>query len=239
MTGGASGSNAPADHSIGDGVFVVGTDTGVGKTVVTAGLTGWLRERGRDAVAVKPCQTGHPPDDDAGYVASVCGTDDAAVCLHRLEPPLAPAVAATETGDPLVYDDILAGVTDAVDSCETGVVEGIGGLCVPLADGHEVLDLVADVGLPALVVARSALGTLNHTALTVRTLRDRDVPVVGVVCNQYEGSTTAERTNPAVIERMTDCPVWTVPPLAVDSGGRVVAGIREHLPVSLLGTTGE
>ncbi|MBV0903095.1 dethiobiotin synthase [Haloarcula salina] len=239
MSGDASGPNAPVEHSVGDGVFVVGTDTGVGKTVVTAGLTGWLRERGRDAVAVKPCQTGHPPDDDAGVVASVCGTDDAAVCLRRLEPPLAPAVAATETGEPLAYDDIRGGVTDTVDACETAVVEGIGGLRVPLADGKEVLDLVADAALPALVVARSDLGTLNHTALTVRALRDRGVPVVGVVCNQYEGATTAERTNPGVIERMTDCPVWTVPPLDTTSGERVVDGIRENLPASLLGGTAE
>ncbi|WP_424004540.1 dethiobiotin synthase [Haloarcula salina] len=239
MTGGDSESNAPPEHSLDDGVFVVGTDTGVGKTVVTAGLTGWLRERGRDAVAVKPCQTGHPPDDDAGVVASVCGTDDAAVCLRRFEPPLAPAVAAAETDATLAYDDILDGVIDAVNSCETAVVEGIGGLCVPLADGREVLDLVADAGLPALVVARSDLGTLNHTALTVRTLRDRGVPVVGVVCNRYEGVTTAERTNPGVIERMTGCPVWTVPPLNTASGDRVVDGIRENLPVSLLSGTAE
>lgn len=239
MTGDASGPDSSVEHTVGDGVFVVGTDTGVGKTVVTAGLTAWLRERGRDAVAVKPCQTGHPPDDDAAVVASVCGTDDAAVCLRRLEPPLAPAVAAAETDDSLAYDDILAGVTDVVESRETAVVEGIGGLRVPLADGREVLDLVADAGLPALVVARSDLGTLNHTALTVRALRNRGVPVVGVVCNEYEGETTAERTNPAVIERMTDRPVWTVPPLDVAPNERVVDGIRENLPASLLGATGE
>ncbi len=82
-----------------DGVFVVGTDTGVGKTVVTAGLTGWLRETGTEAVAVKPCQTGYPPDDDAAFVESVCGTADAAVCLQRLSPPLAPEVAAREADD--------------------------------------------------------------------------------------------------------------------------------------------
>jgi len=219
-----------------DGVFVVGTDTGVGKTVVAAGLTGWLRECGTEAVAVKPCQTGYPPDDDAAFVQSVCGTPDAAVCLQRLSPPLAPAVAARESDSDvtLSYESIRDGVADVVAGRETAVVEGIGGLRVPLADGREVIDLVADVGLPALVVARSGLGTLNHTALTVQTLRQRGVPVVGVVLNEYEGATTAERTNPDSIERMTESSVWPVPPLDIESPDGVIDGLRSRLPQSVL-----
>jgi len=222
-------------HSSEDGVFVVGTDTGVGKTVVTAGLTGWLRDRGTDAVAIKPCQTGYPPDDDAAFVESVCGTPDAAVCLKRLSPPLAPEVAAreSEADVTLSYESVRDGVTEAVETSEAAIIEGVGGLRVPLADGREVIDLVADVGLPALVVARSGLGTLNHTALTVRALRRRGVPVVGVVLNEYEGATTAERTNPTVIERMTDCPVWTVSPLDTESPASVIDGISEQLPASV------
>ncbi|GGK65783.1 dethiobiotin synthase [Haloarcula sebkhae] len=223
-------------HIAEDGVFVVGTDTGVGKTVVTAGLTGWLREAGTAAVAVKPCQTGYPPDDDAAFVESICGTADAAVCLQRLSPPLAPEVAAREADDDvtLSYESIRDGVADVVAGSETAVVEGIGGLRVPLADDREVIDLVADVGLPALVVARSGLGTLNHTALTVQALRRRGVPVVGVVLNEYEDATTAERTNPGVIERMTDCTVWPIPPLEIDSSASVIDGLRAHLPQSVL-----
>ncbi|WP_367175340.1 dethiobiotin synthase [Haloarcula rubripromontorii] len=223
-------------HIAADGVFVVGTDTGVGKTVVTAGLTGWLRDSGTDAVAVKPCQTGYPPDDDAAFVESVCGTADAAVCLERLSPPLAPEVAAREAAEAvtLSYESIRDGVADVVAESETAVVEGIGGLRVPLADGREVIDLVGDVGLPALVVARSGLGTLNHTALTVRALRRRGVPVVGVVLNEYEGATTAERTNPEVIEQMTGCSVWSVPPLDIEPAGCVIDGFKAHLPQSVL-----
>ncbi|WP_276271843.1 dethiobiotin synthase [Haloarcula litorea] len=215
-------------------LFVVGTDTGVGKTVVTAGLTGWLRERGRDAVAVKPCQTGHPPDDDAGFVADACGDDDAAVCHRYLEPALAPEVAADVADEPLAYGEILSAVRESVAAHETAVVEGIGGLRVPLADGREVLDLVADLGLPALVVARSGLGTLNHTGLTVDALRARGVEVRGVVLNEYEGATTAERTNPPVLERTTDCEVWTVPQLALADAAEAVSGVREHLPATVL-----
>ncbi|WP_245180600.1 dethiobiotin synthase [Haloarcula amylovorans] len=215
------------------GLFVVGTDTGVGKTVVTAGLTGWLRERGRDAIAIKPCQTGYPPDDDAGFVAEACGSEEAATCLRRLEPPLAPAVAADRTDTDLSYDEIRDGVEAAVDAHETAVVEGIGGLRVPLADDREVLDLVADIGLPAVVVARSGLGTLNHTGLTVDALRDRGVSVRGIVFNEYEGATTAERTNPEVLEGMTDCPVWPLPPLSLSDPSVAVSGVREHVPATV------
>lgn len=218
------------------GLAVVGTDTGVGKTVVTAGLTAWLREEGIDARAVKPAQTGHPADDDAAFVAAACGTDDAAICLERLEPPLAPAVAAELTGTSLQYDDLLEDCRRSLCDAEYGLVEGIGGLRVPLAEGREVVDLVAGLGVAALVVARAGLGTLNHTALTVEALERRDVPVRGVVLNGYEGEDAVERTNPTVLRRMLDpdVRVETLPtfdPLTPE----VVAGrTREELPRSFV-----
>lgn len=216
-------------------LFVVGTDTGVGKTVVTAGITGWLRQDGVDAIAVKPCQTGYPEDDDARFVKRACGDEAAATCLERLGPPLAPAVAARETGIDLSYEEILAGCRDAVESHEVALVEGIGGLRVPLADEREVVDLVADLDLPTLVVARSGLGTLNHTALTVEALRRRDVSVRGVVLNEYEGADLAERTNPEVIEGTNDVPVATLPPVDVEDGTALVDAVAEALPGSFRG----
>jgi dethiobiotin synthetase len=216
------------------GLAVVGTDTGVGKTFVTAGLVGWLRDEGVDARAIKPAQTGHPPDDDAGFVASACESEDAATCLTYLEPPLAPSVAAEQEGTTLSYDRIREGCRRELDAGAVGVVEGIGGVRVPLADGHEVIDLIDDLALPAVVVCRSGLGTLNHTTLTVRALRNRKIPVAGVVLNRYKGETVAERTNPDVIEAMTGCSVWTLPELTVDSAPAVVRHVREELPCSVL-----
>ena len=216
-------------------LFVVGTDTGVGKTVVTAGITGWLRRDGVDAIAVKPCQTGYPEDDDARFVQRVCDDEAAATCLERLGPPLAPAVAARETGTDLSYEKILSGCRDAVDAHETAVVEGIGGLRVPLADEREVVDLVADLDLPTLVVARSGLGTLNHTALTVEALRRRGVTVRGVVLNEYEGADVAERTNPEVIEATNEVPVATLPPVDVEDGEAVVDAVAESCPEAFRG----
>jgi len=192
---------------------VVGTDTGIGKTVVTAALVARAREDGVDARAVKPAQTGFPEDDDAAYVQRACDDEAAAVRLRAREEPLAPAVAARRADDPIEYDPLLADTREAMDDCEFGVVEGAGGLRVPLSNDpqREIVDLVADLDVPALVVSRSGLGTLNHTTLTVEALRRRDVPVVGVALNRYEGASVAERTNPAELERMCDCPVWTLP----------------------------
>lgn len=217
-----------------DGLFVAGTGTGVGKTVVAAGLTGWLREAGVDARAIKPAQTGHPPDDDAAVVAAACDDEDAAVCHRRLEPALAPRVAAERAGIDLSYDAILSDCEDSVDDAAAAVVEGIGGLRVPLAGDREVLDLAADLALPAVVVARSGLGTLNHTALTVAALADRGVAVRGVVLNDHAGDTLAERTNPEELRRMLDAPVWTVPPLELADPAAAVAGVREALPAAVL-----
>ncbi|MFB6118296.1 dethiobiotin synthase [Halosegnis sp.] len=215
------------------GFAVVGTGTGVGKTVVTAGLVGWLRAAGREALAVKPAQTGYPPDDDAGYVADACGTDAAATCLRRLEPALAPEVAADVADVELSYAALREGVETAVAGADPGVVEGIGGLRVPLADGREVLDLVADLELPVVVVADSGLGTLNHSALTVQAARERGLTVSGVVLNRYEGATLAERTNPDVLAEMVDAPVHTLPPLELTTPADAVTGVRAHLPADV------
>lgn len=215
---------------------VVGTDTGVGKTVVTAGVTGVLRAEGVDARAVKPYQTGSPPDDDAAFVQAACDDEAAATCLGRLEPPLAPRVAAEREGTALDYADLRSRTADALDAAAVGVLEGIGGLRVPLTDDHHVLDLVADCGCEALLVARSGLGTLNHTALSVDALDAAGVPVRGVVLNEWAGETVAERTNPAELERMTGLPVETMPPADIDEPADAVSLVDAHLPDSFLPT---
>jgi dethiobiotin synthetase len=210
---------------------VVGTDTGVGKTVVTAALVARLRGDGRDARALKPAQTAYPEDDDAGYVRWACEDDDAALCLRTRPEPLAPAVAARRADDPIRYEDLLADTRAALSDTGVGVVEGAGGLRVPLSNEppREIVDLVGDLDVPALVVARSGLGTLNHTALTVEALRSRSIPVAGVVLNRYEGASVAERTNPAELERMCDCPVWTLPETTLETPGDV-RELAERVP---------
>lgn len=220
-------------------IAVVGTGTGVGKTVVTAGLTSQFRETGVDTRAIKPAQTGFPPDDDAGFVAEACEDPEAATCLRYLEPPLAPRVAAEQTDELLEYDALLEGCRRELERTPVSIVEGIGGLRVPLAGEHEVLDLVADLSAVAVVVTRSGLGTLNHTALTVDALERRGIDVHGIVCNEYEGASVAERTNPPELERMTGHRVETVPPLSNGDPRDLAAGVRDALSQSFWDGLGE
>lgn len=214
-------------------IAVVGTDTGVGKTFVTAGVVGALCERGCDARAVKPAQTGYPPDDDADVIGSVCGDPETAVCLRYLTEPLAPAVAAEREGVDLSYRRIYEATAAALDDADVGVLEGIGGLCVPLAQNKYVVDLVADLDCLAVVVARSGLGTLNHSALTVEALERRGVSVLAVVLNEYEGATVAERSNPAVLESMVDTPVLRMPSVGrtdlIDTAREQLAPVIDRL----------
>lgn len=223
-------------------IAVVGTGTGVGKTVITAGLTRLLREGGHDARAIKPAQTGHPPDDDAAFVAAACDDPEAATCPRYLEPALAPRVAAEVADESLAYETIRAACEREIAATPVPIVEGIGGLRVPLAGEHEVIDLVADLEAAAVVVTRSGLGTLNHTALSIDALETRGIDIVGIVCNEYADETVAERTNPAELERMTGYAVETVPPLAdgatseprqmaLGVGEALSPAFRELLPV--------
>lgn len=210
-------------------VSIVGTDTGVGKTIITAAVVGALRGRECDVRAVKPVQTGFPPDDDAGVIGSVCGDSEAAICLRYFEEPLAPAVAADRADVDLSYATLRHETADALAETAVGVVEGIGGLRVPLAEGREVVDLVADLGCAAVVVARSGLGTLNHTALTLEALSRRDVPVLAVVLNEYEAATTAEQSNPDALRSMADVPVLTMP--TVDRADLIATAYEQLTPL--------
>ncbi|WP_254523937.1 dethiobiotin synthase [Natrinema caseinilyticum] len=228
-----------------DPIAVVGTGTGVGKTVVTAGLTRLLREAGHDARAIKPAQTGHPPDDDAAFVAAACDDPAAATCSRYLEPALAPRVAAEVADENLEYESIRAACERAIAATSVPIVEGVGGLRVPLAGDRDVIDLVADLEATAIVVTRSDLGALNHTALSIDALETRGIDVMSVVCNEYTGETVAERTNPDELERMTGHAVETVPSVAdaADGDARDLAtgvgealspAFRRRLPVEIV-----
>ena len=218
---------------------VLGTDTGVGKTVVTAALVAGLRETGVDARAIKPAQTGYPEDDDAGTVGWACEDDAAAVRLRTFGEPLAPAVAARRADEPIEFETLVADVERAMADSEQGIIEGAGGVRVPLSNEprREIVDLIERLEVPALVVARSGLGTLNHTALTVEALRSREVPVRGVVLDRYTGGSVAERTNPEELERRCSTPVWTLPERTLETPADV-RRLAEALPdlEKILGT---
>ncbi|MCC3762111.1 dethiobiotin synthase [Glycomyces sp. TRM65418] len=177
-------------------VLVTGTDTGVGKTVATAALAAALQRLGRSVEVIKIAQTGD--DDDAAEVTRLSGAP--ARALASYPDPLAPYTAARRSGLPLLK---LHDVADTVLAAKAEVVllEGAGGLLVQLGEGGwTARDLAVELGAPAVVVARAALGTLNHTALTLEALSRRGIDAAVLV-----GAWPAE-PGLAEFENMRDLP---------------------------------
>jgi len=199
------------------GVFVTGTDTGVGKTWIAAGLTAVLRQWGLKAVYFKPIQSGCPEEGgrlvptDARLAQRLAGLSEPPELLTpiTLRLPLAPGVAAAREGVQVDLEQVAAALRELAGRYEFIVVEGAGGLYVPLmGTSFLVKDLVSWLHVPLLVVARPGLGTINHTALTVKAAQQAGLPVAGVVLNRYPANPSlAEQTNPEVIEAITEVPV--------------------------------
>ncbi len=162
------------------GVFVTGTDTGVGKTAVCAALV--YRYRATEAVRYwKPVQTGFDRDDDTAEVARLSGCTTERILARgiRLPRPVSPHLAAQLSGQSIDLDALAA--MPSAEAAASWIVEGAGGVLVPLTKSAMMVDFIGILGLPAIVVARTALGTINHTLLTLEALRHRSVRVAGVV----------------------------------------------------------
>jgi dethiobiotin synthetase len=202
------------------GIFVTGTGTGVGKTVVSGLLAGFLRARGMRVTTQKWVETGAadgPSDVDVhrrlmGGPGPAPGPSMADRCPYRFSLPASPHLAAAREGrrvDPAVIEAAyrrLAGTHDAV------VVEGAGGFLVPLSEGLLTGDLVARIGLSVLVVAANRLGGVNDALLTVEAVRRRGIPLLGLVFNRLPGEggeTRAEvlADNPRIVAGITQAPV--------------------------------
>jgi dethiobiotin synthetase len=163
------------------GVFVVGTDTGVGKTTFAIGLVAALVGRGLRVAAMKPCETGD--GDDAARLVAATGRalDPALACPYRFELPAAPEVAARRQGAIIDLDRLDSAFQTLASDADFTVVEGAGGLLVPLTAEATYAELVKRLALPVVLVARTQLGTINHTLLTAEVARHRGLEVLGVV----------------------------------------------------------
>jgi len=187
-------------------VVITGTDTGVGKTIVTAALAALARASGRRVAVVKPAQTGVATEEpgDLDDVARLAGIDD----LHelaRFPDPLAPATAARRAGlrAPVVAE--LAGYIRGLADRDLVLVEGAGGLLVHLdAGGGTLADLARELAAPAVVVARAGLGTLNASALTCEALATRGVACLGLVIGAWPAAPDL-----AAISNLDDLPTYT------------------------------
>jgi dethiobiotin synthetase len=201
--------------------FVTGTDTGVGKTVVTALLASCMARRGVNVGVLKPVATGCEERDgalrspDALFFKEILDPIELInpVCFRE---PLAPSVAAKIEGkevDLTVLDEAHESLLKRHDAI---LIEGIGGLLVPLKGKFSVADLALRWGVPILIVARPGLGTINHTALTISCARSKGLRIAGFVMNAIHPlqGDLAEETNPACIEDLCDVPYWGTIPYA-------------------------
>ncbi len=185
--------------------FVTGTDTGVGKTQVAGALLSLLHRAGLQPFAFKPYETGvaaGTEPQDAVFLRACAGAAQPleTVCLHRFVPPLAPGVAMESSPRPRAWQQTLAAFRRFDGS---GVVEGAGGLLVPLDAKHQVIDLAAALKLPVVLVARAGLGTLNHVGLSLEALRARRLKVAAVVLSKSTpGEDASERDNPRWLRKL-------------------------------------
>jgi dethiobiotin synthetase len=189
-----------------NGVFIAGTGTDVGKTVVTRALARALTRRGLRIAAVKPVESGiarrpgekHPTDAAALRAAANSIASDDDVCAYLLDDPVSPHLAAARQGVRIDHARIEALLERASAAHDLVLVEAAGGLLVPLSDELLYADLIAETGLPLLVVAPNALGAISATLLTLEAARARCIEVLGVVLN---GSPKAELGNAEAIGR--------------------------------------
>jgi dethiobiotin synthetase len=185
------------------GIFVTGTDTGVGKTLVACGIARYLKNKGVKVGVMKPVATGS--QDDARRLIQAAGIDEELSFVNPqfFRAPIAPSAAAMLERAEVDVSKIYEAYWRLSKKYDAVVVEGIGGVKVPLGETTCVADLMEALQLTALVVSRPALGTLNHTLMTLDVLSQHKISVAGVLFSGGNGKTLVEKTNPDTLQDHT------------------------------------
>jgi dethiobiotin synthetase len=211
------------------GVFVTGTGTEVGKTVVAATLAHAARARGERVAVFKPAVSGlddhllrpetwghaaELPDHALLRLAAASTQGDDEVSPYRYGPGVSPHLAAELEGDRIEPDALRGAALDATEDADLLVCEGVGGFLVPLAPHYLVRDFARDLSLPVVIAAAPGLGTINHTLLTIEAVRGAGLELAAVVLTPWAGEPSAmERSNHETIERLGAVPVEVLPRL--------------------------
>ncbi len=200
------------------GVFITGTDTGVGKTEVTCQLAAELQSRGRSVGLYKPACSGairHPDghliwEDVERLAAAIpAGIPREWICPQRFMAPVAPPVAARQEGTSVDGALLRSGVHVWTGQVDFVLVEGAGGWKSPLTMQETVADVARDLNFPVLIVAANRLGMLNQTILTVESVKNCSLPLLGIVVNSTsEGDDESCDSNSEILRQLVDVPVW-------------------------------
>jgi dethiobiotin synthetase len=207
-----------------NGVFVTGTDTDCGKTIISGGIARALLNKHFNVGVMKPVATWGDPSrepgsrkrwisEDALHLRQAAATSDSLDLINPtcFKAAMAPWPAARLEKKNIDINMIMTAYKELCRRHDFMVVEGVGGLMVPIKRDFFVIDLIHRMHLAAIVVCRPDLGTLNHTLLTVQALKRAAIPLAGVIVNNYQGKTRAEQTNPQVLRKILDRNIMVVP----------------------------
>ena len=190
----------------GGNLFVTGADTDAGKTVFSWQLVKYLRGLGLTAIVFKPVECGDPGEKDSDFYRHHLG-EESCICPYSFDRPVSPHYEARRTGVTIDFETIISCYQDLRERYDWVIVEGAGGVFCPLGDNLFMVDLIAEMNLPTVVVAKNMVGCLNHTLLSVESLRSRGIPLAGVVLNGREN-----RDNIADIPHLAKTPLLAVLP---------------------------
>ena len=211
-------------------VFITATDTEVGKTYFAALLGRHLAQNGIKVGYYKPISSGGR--EDALFVKEACGLKDSPEELNPIafKYPLAPLASARREGTSFDPKEAKEGYLALLERYDNLIVEGIGGLMVPLMPGYFVLDLIREWNISVILVARAGLGTLNHTLLSSRTLLAENITVSGIVLNGFKGQDLSEENNAELIEEESKVPVLERLPQKKDGApGELVIPAEDYI----------
>lgn len=227
------------------GLFITGTDTGVGKTVVAAMFVLALESKGKSVFAMKPIETGCTRrgntlvPEDGMFLRNTARMDEAIdhVTPYRFESRVSPMAASEREGRKIDPEKIKETFEALRYKNKFAIVEGAGGLLAPIKKDYFMLDMARDLGLALVVVARPGLGTINHTLLTVKYAMNEGVKVAGIVINHSSEpeNSLAEQTNPDAISRLSPAPVIGIAPYLEDIERETLEkAASKHLDLGLI-----
>ncbi len=189
-----------------NGIFITGTDTNVGKTFIASGLAACMREDGIDIGVMKPVVTGNRSDVDMLIKASNIDDDKEEINPIFLSVAASPLAASRLLEEEIDTNKIKESFERLMSKHEYMIVEGIGGIMVPITQSYLVIDMIKELELPVLIVCRGALGTINHTLLTIHACKTNSIKISGIIANNIKDKFESNAID--IIKELTDLPLF-------------------------------